>query len=770
MARVLLIDDDIAEISAVKRVLSRGGHLAVLATSVADALTLAEQERPQAAIVSASCENGGGAELARRFVAKGAGSFPVLVLGDAGDIPAGAVRIPRPLDPSQLAEELRIALGSVGGTPVARIPLTALSGGSPGATTSAVEARASAAERLRQRAEDLRRERAESHGWLAPPEATPRAGPHAPGIAGATEGDLPAPAPDDGLRQTAEDELVAEIDAELDRLTRDDPDEAPVGPSPGMTVEEAADEIARRAVQEVERRRIEAERLAAETRHGEDEARNRPAAAVEPSASEPAAGPRGAKDPDDALAEEEARRLALEESLRQADEARRRTEGEVLAADAEARRLAAELSREREEALRAGEEARSGAGRALEEPADAGRAEEDARRRAHELAVGRRPEPAVAPEPLAPPRQFTAAGAAGEVLAEEAPPLADPELPPPPAELAAGTLAEAPMPRLLALASRAGLTGRLDFGSAAPRSVYFEEGRVVGATSGSPQERMEEVALRLGLLTRDQHRQAAPAAASLSSRRAALLLLERGFLKPEELTALVRRRAEEVLFALFAEVAAPFRYAPARVPPEERIALARGPLALALDGVRRKWVEPRLGSVLGGPSTLLSPAPRAPRPPELGLSPAEERAAALADGLRTLDEIVGGSPLDPLATSQLLAGLVMVGALASRFQAGGARETGARAIDLARLREKLDQVRRADYFTILGLSRHATPFEVREAAERLLADFDPGHFHGQREPGLREKLDEVRRVVAEALDVLGDEALRAEYVDGLGTG
>jgi preprotein translocase subunit Sec63 len=112
----------------------------------------------------------------------------------------------------------------------------------------------------------------------------------------------------------------------------------------------------------------------------------------------------------------------------------------------------------------------------------------------------------------------------------------------------------------------------------------------------------------------------------------------------------------------------------------------------------------------------------------------------------------------------------MVGALTARFQGGDRREVGSRAIDLARLRDKLDQVRRADYFAILGVPRDGTPYEVREAAERLLAEFDPGRFHGVSDPGLRERLEEVRRVVAEARNVLSDEALRSEYVEALGTG
>ncbi len=324
------------------------------------------------------------------------------------------------------------------------------------------------------------------------------------------------------------------------------------------------------------------------------------------------------------------------------------------------------------------------------------------------------------------------------------------------------------MPRLLALAARARLAGRLDLGGDASRSVYFEDGRVVGVSSAAPHERVEEVALRLGLITREQHRLAAPAATGLASRRAALLLLDRGFLKPTELTALVRRRTEDVVFALFAEPSARFRHAAARVPADERTTLERKPLALALEGVRRKWLAPRLDAVLGGPGSLLSPAPDAPSSAELGLGPAEQRLLELADGLRTLDEILAGSPLDPLESRQVLAGLLMTGALTLRYHAGPEARAEAPAIDLGRVKEKLEQVRRSDYFAILGLSRHCSPYEVREAADRLAAEFDPGRYAGYREPGLPDKLDEVLRVVAEAREVLSDDALRAEYLVGLG--
>ena len=337
-----------------------------------------------------------------------------------------------------------------------------------------------------------------------------------------------------------------------------------------------------------------------------------------------------------------------------------------------------------------------------------------------------------------------------------------------PAELRGGTLEELPMPRLLAIASRSRAAGRLDVSGEAVRALWFEDGQVVGATSNAAGERVDEVALRLGLLTREQHRLVAGASAGLSSRRAAVLLVDRGYLKAAELTALVRARTEEVVFGIFGEASARFRWMADRVPSDERISLDRPPLALAVEGVRRRWLAPRTEAILGGPATLVTPVQDAPGAAELGLLPEEQRALASADGLRTLDEVLAASPLDALSTRQLVAALVLVGALHIKVvQAGRPSAQVSAGIDLARVREKLELVRRADYFTVLGLGRTATPHEVRAAADRLAAEFQPERFRGLQEEGLAARLEEIRRVVNDAREVLTDPFLREEYQRGV---
>ena len=743
MPRILLVDDDIAEISAVKRVLLRAGHQAVLATNSADALAAATRDALPVAVVSAACENGGGANLARRLLSEEPiPRLRVILLGESPEAPAEVTQIPRPVDPGQLAEELRIALASPPRPPLTPPPahMAALSRGSnvspgPAPGSLAEVERLAAAEALRRRAEELRgtpfpspppATAADSEWQLGPPAHPP------PGVAAAPGGGPPrgeaAPGEPDGAWERAEDELDDLLAASLEASGSGEEHAASLLEVDGEVPLAAgfdADELAERELAAAAAREAEeaaARELAAIAAREAEEAAARELAAIAAREAEEAA-------------ERELAAAAAREAERQA---RLATEQEAREREARARRDAEEAA-EREAAVAAAREA-----------------EAQARRRALALAGERRARAAPpAPEELPPPRPPALAAQPAEPS-----PVGEPPAP----DLVAGSLEQLSMPALLARAARSRLTGRLDFTASAPRSLFIEGGRVVGATSGAPHERVEEVALRLGLLTREQHRLLGTAVAGLASRRAALLLLERGFLKTSELTALVRRRTEEVVFALFEEQAGRFAFAPGPVPPEERVALERGPLALALEGVRRRWHGPRLDEVLGGPDTLLAPAGGAPAE-DLGLSPGEQRLLDLADGLRTLDEILASGALDAVSSRQCLAGLVLVGALEVRHRGGA---PAGPSLDLARAREKLEQVRRADYFAILGLSRRCTPHEIREAADRLSAEFDPLRFEGLREPELPRMAEEIRRVVAEAREVLSADDLRREYLAGLG--
>ncbi|MFY3744309.1 molecular chaperone DnaJ, partial [Anaeromyxobacter sp. Red801] len=175
MPRILLVDDDIAEISAVKRALLRAGHAPALATSAADALAALEGAAPDLVVLAAACDGGEALALARRVAEDPATAHvPMIIVGDADPLPRGARRLPRPVDPVQLQEEVAARLGAAAPAPrAAATPPAASARPAPPSAAGAdpAAARRAAAEALRARAEELRR----SGGGPAVPAPPPRA-------------------------------------------------------------------------------------------------------------------------------------------------------------------------------------------------------------------------------------------------------------------------------------------------------------------------------------------------------------------------------------------------------------------------------------------------------------------------------------------------------------------------------------------------------------------------------------------------------------------
>src|SRR5690606_7370442 len=137
-------------------------------------------------------------------------------------------------------------------------------------------------------------------------------------------------------------------------------------------------------------------------------------------------------------------------------------------------------------------------------------------------------------------------------------------------------------------------------------SLWFEEGRLVAAASGSLLERLEDVALRAGLITAAQHH-ALRVSDERYARRLAIQMVELGYIRPAELYPLVRRHVEEIAWSLFLDEESTYVYSAESATSEERVVLPLHPYALATEGIRRKFSVERLYRHLGGPATLLRP-------------------------------------------------------------------------------------------------------------------------------------------------------------------
>ncbi|HLK36587.1 MAG TPA: DUF4388 domain-containing protein [Polyangiaceae bacterium] len=86
------------------------------------------------------------------------------------------------------------------------------------------------------------------------------------------------------------------------------------------------------------------------------------------------------------------------------------------------------------------------------------------------------------------------------------------------------------------------------FDGAARRSLFFEDGNVVGATTTAPTERIGEILWRFGAITREQQESIVQEAAR-SGRRIGDAAIQLGLIAPDELFRMMARQVEEVFYA-----------------------------------------------------------------------------------------------------------------------------------------------------------------------------------------------------------------------------
>jgi hypothetical protein len=167
------------------------------------------------------------------------------------------------------------------------------------------------------------------------------------------------------------------------------------------------------------------------------------------------------------------------------------------------------------------------------------------------------------------------------------------------------------------------------------RSIFFEGGHVVGASSNAQGERLGEILWRFGVITREELDQIVRAADE-TGRRVGEAAVELDFVEPDELFRMMARQVEEVFYAAALVGRATFflfdGFEASRVP--RRHHLSAG--ALLMEAARRtdelRFFREKIPSDAWVPMPLAASAAKKP-PPEL------EGVLAECDGRRSIAEI-----------------------------------------------------------------------------------------------------------------------------------
>ena len=361
---------------------------------------------------------------------------------------------------------------------------------------------------------------------------------------------------------------------------------------------------------------------------------------------------------------------------------------------------------------------------------------------------------------------------------ERAEPFRAPRVPvPPPSSPAAPEAGSVGLPAVLgegdavralsqAIAGRA--SGALALGTeAALRRIVLHDGDVVTAASSAPDETLIAFLVARGDVERDV---AVRLASKLPAfgRHAGAALIAHGHLGQDELWPVLRAHAEWILGrAILTDegtcelTAEP----PGRLKAEPNVFGGATGAEVLLEAIRRT-IPPELARQrLGGPTARLAEGPRLALLSECALQPEVEQLVRGAAGLRVGDLLDAADP----ELADVLYALVALGVLEALAPTRSAEpvHVGSDPLDEEALRQRVRArvalVEDGDYFTLLGIPRSATAYEIKRAYLALRRAFEPGRVLTAATADLAADVRLVAEVLDEAYEILREPHRRERY-------
>jgi len=214
--------------------------------------------------------------------------------------------------------------------------------------------------------------------------------------------------------------------------------------------------------------------------------------------------------------------------------------------------------------------------------------------------------------------------------------------------------------QLLAMGRKTGclsVTDRSRFGY-----IYFEDGRVTYASVLNRSDRLGELLVRNGVISRDDLSGAMEKQAHTPGKRLGQILVDAGTLTEEALRNFITLQIQEAVYHLFAWTQGAFHFDPDQHPDsKENVLVSINPESLLLEGARRvdEWslIEKKIPSM-----DLIFALERDPRGEEgVALTREQEKLVGLLDGHRTVTRLVEDSGLVEFEAAKALYGLIQAG-------------------------------------------------------------------------------------------------------------
>ena len=225
-----------------------------------------------------------------------------------------------------------------------------------------------------------------------------------------------------------------------------------------------------------------------------------------------------------------------------------------------------------------------------------------------------------------------------------------------------GSLKEASLPdvlQLLAMGKKTGclaVTHRNNFGY-----VYFDKGRICYASIVNRRDRLGDLLVKGGAISKTQLDAAIAAQSAHTDKRLGELLIAQGAISREQLHERIRTQIEEAVYYLFTWTAGTFNFEGDVKPEEQDFLVSINPESLLLEGARRvdEWslIEKKIPSF----DLVFDFDRKKAAGSEVELTREQEIVAELLDGRRDVATVIDESGLGEFDVGKSIFGLITAG-------------------------------------------------------------------------------------------------------------
>ncbi|PLY02170.1 MAG: hypothetical protein C0623_04065 [Desulfuromonas sp.] len=306
--------------------------------------------------------------------------------------------------------------------------------------------------------------------------------------------------------------------------------------------------------------------------------------------------------------------------------------------------------------------------------------------------------------------------------------------------------------------------------------VYFMEGYPIFVRSNLIRECLGKLLVHKGIIDERECEESLKMVKE-TGRLQGTVLIEMGYLTPQQLHDVLKLQATEKLLEVFSWNEGTYRFIHAQDFKKNITRINLSPATLTLQGLRKYYSEEKLDKFLNPHLSYYPALSTNPhyRFQDIELTPKDVSLLSECRGDKTFEEILEKYPLSRFENKQLLATLLLVKMLESREMPLSPEEQSTLLAGAPEKKEKRQKFQndyarmmQQDYFALLGVEHQASTDNVRKAYVQLAKKYHPDRYLQENiSNDLKKKINSLFQRIGEAYETLSNPARKNEYLKEL---